>query len=67
MRDDQYKLMYHGNPELGKEYTTHAVTPKVSPIPRPGYKANVHVDTCTIDGFHGAWLHFRRARVGVCV
>ena len=20
-----------------------------------------------IDGFHGAWLHFRRARVGVCV
>ena len=21
----------------------------------------------TIDGFHGAWLHFRRARVGVCV
>ena len=20
-----------------------------------------------IDGFHGAWLHFRRARIGVCV
>ena len=20
-----------------------------------------------IDGFHGAWVHFRRARVGVCV
>ena len=21
----------------------------------------------TIDDFHGGWLHFRRARVGVCV
>ena len=21
----------------------------------------------TVDGFHGVWLHFRRARVGVCV
>ena len=20
-----------------------------------------------IDGFHGVWLHFRRARVGICV
>ena len=22
---------------------------------------------CYTDGFHGVWLHFRRARVGVCI
>ena len=27
-----------------------------------GYTAGI-----LIDGFHGAWLHFWRARVGVCV
>ena len=25
------------------------------------------LDLIPIDGFHGAWLHFRRAKVGVCV
>ena len=25
------------------------------------------IPTIPIDGFHGAWLHIRRARVGVCV
>ena len=48
MRDDQYKLMYHVNPELGKEYTMHALIPKVSPISRPGYEANVHVRICVL-------------------
>ena len=40
----------------------------------PGYEASStpNVLSCChllthIDSFHGAWLHFRRARVGVCV
>ena len=30
------------------------------------YSSHAHISTC-IDGFHGAWLHFRRAIVGVHV
>ena len=29
--------------------------------------ANILEPVLGMDSFHGAWLHFRRARVGVCV
>ena len=31
-----------------------------------GKKSVQHLCSC-IDGFHGAWLHFQRARTRVCV
>ena len=29
--------------------------------------ANILGPVLSMDGFHGAWLHFWRARVGICV
>ena len=31
------------------------------------YLSHADHTTFAINGFHGAWLHFQRARVGVCV
>ena len=31
------------------------------------YLSHADHTTFAIDGFHGAWLHFQRARVEVCV
>ena len=50
----------------------HTAAPNTHPKSRPPelkprLMKSIELGLCNIDGFHGAWLHFRRARLGVCV